>query len=382
MSLQSRITDFDRLEEDIRKTLGEDSDALFVVQRISPLILRLRVNTGDYLDSLRQCIALYISQCIDMQGGRYIPRLDEVSIIEYLDTFKGHIPCMTPNGMLVPKTGTALAYNLVVQKFVHLLDLLGVGPFVSSWHIPLNVRVKYGLADEENLKRHHPTEHIHSDSWAGESSASVTVHIPLFGDLERNHVRFYNPPDDFEEEWLGPRESYAAGAVVSDKYTLVTLPRLQPGGSVEDIPFVPRVGDIMIADFASLHESCHLPGAGTRVSIDTTFAMRRDAYGEVLHPWKLYERISHEEMLGIGTDTYFRFPDEEKDQVDSQGGFKHPTNLEVKDLTYQQTEEPKHLHITKKPERPKVEYYRENEQVKIPERPKVKYAKEGEEGSL
>ncbi len=58
---------------------------------------------------------------------------------------------------------------------------------------------------EGNLERAYPTEDIHSDSWAGESSDSVTTMIPIFGDTERNRVDYYTPPEDFQEEWLrGP----------------------------------------------------------------------------------------------------------------------------------------------------------------------------------
>jgi hypothetical protein len=334
MSLESRVGDFDILQD-----LLETVPAV-TIDRISPLICKIHPDDVVYpkpsppaynnIQRLYHAIAVFIGECIP---SRYPLHPDDV--IGALNGWKNAIPCMTPNGMLVPKSHSATAYNVVVQRFAELMDGLSIAPVVSSWHIPLNIRVKYGVADRDNLKRHHPTEHIHSDSWAGESSHSVTVHIPLFGDLENNHVRFYNPPDDFQENWLGARTTYMDGEDIASRYSIIETWSgnniLTDDGNWK--VFHPTIGDIVLADFASLHESYRNPGAGTRVSIDTTFAMKRgEDRGEVIHKWREGERASHSELCGIGKDFFMRFPDTEDMQVDSSGGFKHPSNLEMVNL--------------------------------------------------
>ena len=42
--------------------------------------------------------------------------------------------------------------------------------------------------------------------------------MPIFGDVPRNHVRFFEPPADFAEDWLGPLPTYAAGADIVAGY--------------------------------------------------------------------------------------------------------------------------------------------------------------------
>ena len=307
MSLATRIEAFDQLDEGIAPHT-----------RPSPLILTLFPDSLR-MESLRDAACRYINQCLPGPGP-YLA-LGDRYLVDLLTQSRGIIPNMTPNGMLVPKRHTMLSYNTLVKAFADVMTHIGLAPFVVSWHIPLNVRVKYGEADTENLKRHHPTEHIHSDSWAGESSESLTVHIPLFGDLPRNHVTFYAPPDDFQEDWLGPRPNYQDGSGIAESYTAVRM--------------IPRIGQVVLADFASLHASTRLPGADLRVSIDTTCVIEKPTHhevGEKLHPWKLNERASHTVLSGIGETHLFVFPDTNDQQVDSEGGFKHPSNLTILEL--------------------------------------------------
>lgn len=233
------------------------------------------------------------------------------------NTAWGTMKNITPNGMIVPKRNKVLEYNLVVRRFAKIINTFDIGPLVDSWHVPLNVRIKYGEADESNLRRDHPTEHAHSDSWAGESAESVTVHIPLLGDTDRNYVQMFYPPDNFEEAWLGPRATYLDGSqAVVHRY--------------QKIDFVTPLGSVLLADFSTLHATTRFPGAGARVSIDTTFVLRKPGVSaEVIHPWRKEERVFHKVLSGIGETHLLYFPDTVEQQVDSQGGFKHPTNLRV-----------------------------------------------------
>ena len=71
------------------------------------------------------------------------------------------------------------------------------------------------------------------------------------------------------------------------------------------------------------------------VSIDTTFHLKRHKDGqneEIIHPWRVEERANHSVLSGLGETHLFLFPDGLGQHVDSQGGFKHPTNLQVIDL--------------------------------------------------
>lgn len=284
----------------------------FQASRPNPLIAVHNISP-ELFKKLQIAAALYLSQCLPKRPLL----LDERELLAALEHHQHEIPNMTPNGMMVPKRHNMLQYNLLVRAFMDIIGTLEIGDLISSWHIPLNLRLKLGKVNEKNLLRHHPTEHIHSDSWAGESSESITTLIPIFGDLDRNHIRFYEPPPDFSEDWLRPRPTYLDGANIAQAYGL--------------LPFIPRKGQLILADFATLHASTLLPGAGPRVSIDTTFVPHRSlrsSHGiETIHPWREGERMSHQDLADIGESCFFSFPDEAHKWVDSQGGFKHPTHL-------------------------------------------------------
>lgn len=301
MSLQSRIADFDRLTEQF---LCERPSRLIAFHKICP----------ELWEQLRLAVALYMSRSIP--GNRIL--LSEKELLrEYVE--RGlEIPNITPNGMIVPKRHSILEYNVLVRAFAHIVESMGIGKMIVSWHIPLNLRIKFRELNSENMKRHHPTEHIHSDSWAGESADSVTVHIPIFGDTDRNCVIFYDPPSSFEESWLGPRPTYGDGQSVAKQY--------------KKLDFVPPKGHLLLADFSTLHASTRLPDAEVRVTIDTTFVPRRDKpqdEKETIHPWRENERATHETLCNLGLTHLFVFPDDIKQKVDSQGGFKHPSNLRI-----------------------------------------------------
>lgn len=225
---------------------------------------------------------------------------------------------VTPNGMVVPKRNTVLEYNLVVRAFARVIEQLGIADMIESWHVPLNVRFKSSEVSALNMSRAHPTEQPHSDSWAGESTESVTVHIPIEGDWRRNRLRMFHPDDEFDEAWLGPRPSYADGAEVLHHY--------------EPVDCAVRLGQVALLDFATLHASTREPGCGPRASIDTTFVLRKDGMAPKEHPWREGERASHEVLMGVGERWLMYFPDAHGERVEVGAGFKHPTRLVLVEL--------------------------------------------------
>ncbi len=316
--MNSNLQKDDPISEDLRKRY-EAFDVLssrFDCYRPSGLTSVVDIPDAMF-ERMRLAAFIYMSKCLGQ--GRVI--LDEEEILDQFIRHEHEIRNITPNGMIVPKRHTILEYNQLVRALVDIVSLLNINDLISSWHVPLNLRIKYGKVTEGNLERHHPTEHIHSDSWAGESAESVTLMLPIFGDLPKNCVRYFDPPSDFSEEWLKPRPSYIDGKEIADRYVLND--------------FVPRKGQLILTDFASLHASTRLEGAGPRVSIDTTFALKRVRNGEfqeTIHPWRESERLKPEVLAGIGERHLFVFPDSIDQQVDSAGGFKHPTNLLIKEI--------------------------------------------------
>jgi|TARA_R100001594_G_scaffold94456_1_gene128654 hypothetical protein len=304
MSLENRIKGFDNL------------GTRFEHRRVGSLLVAHRIRP-DLFERLQMAAALYISR--SLKGDRFVRH--ESALMYALDMEYSDIRNITPNGMIVPKNYNTLEYNMLVRAFSSIIESLGITDLISSWHIPLNLRYKQGKVNEENMLRHHPTEHIHSDSWAGESSESVTVHIPIFGDTDRNYVSFYEPPSDFDESWLGALPSYKDGEEIAQRYT--------------KLGYVPRKGDVHLADFAGLHASTRVPGAKSRITIDTTFVLKRPGDNrspEKIHHWRENERASPHMLSNLGKEKLFYFPDGDDSFVDSEGGFKHPSNLHIMNL--------------------------------------------------
>lgn len=299
--LEKRINRFNRLVL-----------AIGTKYRPHPLIAKIKIDDYSF-NSLCAAVCQYLGKslpsrriCVD--GSDAV-----ISVLRERYAIKN----ITPNGMVVPKSHLVREFNAVIKSFMAIITTTPlVKSLISSWHIPLNIRWKDGEVSAENLTRKYPTEHPHTDSWAGESSQSVTVMIPILGDVKKNFVRYYVPPDSFQESWLGPKDSYQEGAEIAARYKPIDLPY--------------EKGYLYLADFATIHESVRLPQAGPRVSIDTTFAFVSD--NETIHPWRENERADHGTMMTIGNTKVFFFPQSENEITDNRGGFKHPTTLVIRDL--------------------------------------------------
>ena len=300
MSLQTRIDAFNLLA------------SRFNNNRFSDLTLEHKINSS-LLTRLHLAVFSYVSKCL--QNDQFY--MEEGALLDTVAEAynEGAIPNLTPNGIFLPKKHLVLEYNYLVSTFSAIIESLNIGDLISSWHIPLNLRYKDGLVSKSNLLRDHPTEHIHTDSWAGESSESVTIQIPIFGDIERNFVTFYSAPKEFDESWLGSRPSYKDGVEITKKY--------------KKIDSRPSKGHLQLSDFADMHASTRLDNAGPRISIDTTFVLKRpgdERRPEKIHKWREDERAAPEVLSSIGSKYLMYFPDTNEDWVDNEGGHKHPSN--------------------------------------------------------
>jgi len=199
----------------------------------------------------------------------------------------------------------------------------GVDDLIENIHFPFNVRIKYGDANTENLLRgRHPTEAMHLDAWTGANSQWVLVHLFLLGDIPRNHIRYANPSESFDERWIRPLRS------VKD--------RPDPDNSHNLIDFVPCNNTVVVGDGSVFHQSYREEGAGVRVSIDTGFDLQRVATyidhdavvgGESVRDIRVGETLSVEEFFAIGEKVYFHFPDDIAERVDTGIGLRHPATV-------------------------------------------------------
>lgn len=276
VSLASRIADVDALAR------------CFPCERPTPLVC-VHTIAPDRWARLRLAALLYLSKCLP--GSPVV--LDEAEVLAALIAHRDAIPNITPNDL---------------------------GDRVTAWHVPMNLRIKFPAVDATNRGRPHQTELPHSDAWVGTASDSVLVHVPLFGDLERNHLAFYEPPADFGEGWLAPLATYAEGQDYTRRYR--RLGRLG------------RAGQMVLADFAVLHESARLQDAGPRVSIDTGFRLSRAPLADApaMTPSREREYAAPDVLGRLGERWLLVFPDGPEDRVENLGGGRHPSNWKLVEL--------------------------------------------------
>lgn len=103
-------------------------------------------------------------------------------------------PNITPNGSLAPKSEFNAEYNCLISCYIDLLNSLCISDNILKHHFPVHIRIKKFLKSSNQPSRPHATELVHSDAWAGESSDALNLHIPLFGDISNNHMKFFMPP--------------------------------------------------------------------------------------------------------------------------------------------------------------------------------------------
>lgn len=303
MSLASRTADFDVLA------------ARFACARPSPLVCVHTIPEARW-ERLRLAALVYVSKCLP--GAPVV--LDEGELLDALRRHRHAVPNITPNGMIVPKRHTILEFNVLARAFADVVAGLAIDDLVQAWHVPMNLRIKFDEVDEGNKGRAHQTELPHSDAWVGTASDSVLAHVPLFGDLDRNHLTFYEPPADFSEDWLAPLPRFADGQGYTARY--------RPLG-----PLV-RAGQLALADFAVIHESARLPGSGPRLSIDTGFRMRRGPIPDrtEMRASRAREYAEPDVLRHLGERWLMVFPDRPEDRVENQGGARHPSNWKLVEL--------------------------------------------------
>ena len=268
------------------------------------------------------CIATksYVAKCVDSENLI----LDERKLLKKLQLRKKLIKNMTPNGIIVPKNEIGLEFNILVKSYVDIIKFLNIENLITNFHFPPNLRVKFSKFEKKNKNRKHPTEVMHADTWTGANPNWLAMHIFILGDIRNNHIRYAQPPKNFNENWLKPLKSAKEGVEISKKFKLIN--------------YVPKKGSLIIADASVIHQSFRKKNSGIRISLDTGFdikmpnlkSFQRTIVNKIdVKKMRLKETINNDQFLNIGEKTYFHFPDSFKEKVYSKGGFKHPSNVSM-----------------------------------------------------
>lgn len=305
MSLETRRRFFNKLSKRLN------------CKKVNDLMLEIKLEKKLF-DNLYNSAFNYVVRCMNVE--KIIN--SEKQLFSILK--KNEIKNKTPNGMLVPKREACLEFNLVVKSYIEILESLKIKDLIESFHFPPNIRLKEGNLKTSNLKRKHPTEFFHADTWTGAMPNWIASHIYLMGDLGNNNIRYAYPPKNFSEEWLKPLEKAADGQEYAKKFKVIN--------------FTPKKGTFIFADASIIHHSYRKKKCGERISLDTGLNMKMKGlksfkYQKInkinVKKIRMEETISNKDFLNIGKKNFLYFPDTMDKKKYTIGGFKHPSNLRL-----------------------------------------------------
>ncbi len=279
--------------------------------KVNDLFIHKKISDTLYND-LRTSIGLYISKALHFDYTE-----DEEVFIQRLNDSRHDRTNVTPNGGVVPKKEYALEYNMFIRSWCNIVkEFIKDDPsYLKKFRLTPNIRIKYAEELEDNVGRGLDTAWPHSDAWV-EGPWGMNCHLPIFGDTKNNYLHFYKLKDEsaFEDFFLDTSEVYTNMQWVVDFY--------------KDDTIVPERGYINVSDYALLHKTKRNPGAGTRVSIDTTiFAGDHD-----VHPDRKTEYL--DTIPNIGEELFIACLRSEIDEVsDKKTVFSHYTSGSLKHIT-------------------------------------------------
>ena len=300
----------------IRKYYLKKLSTKFNGKKINDLMYEIKI-PENLFDNLKTSVISYVSKCFN--DNEIV--INERNLIKKILSKSNKLSNLTPNGMMVPKKESSLEFNILVKNYVQILKYFNIDNSVENFHFPPNIRLKLPYLKKKNMLRKHPTELMHSDTWTGANPNWCAVHLFILGDINKNNIRYAEPPDNFTEDWLKPLKNSQLGKSISSKFKI--------------IKYTPKKGYMVIADATIIHQSFRKKNAGIRVSLDTGFDLKMkklksfkkikiDNYD--VKKIRKSETVSKDDFIQIGKKTYFHFPDSFKNKVLHKGGFKHPTN--------------------------------------------------------
>ena len=279
--------------------------------KVNDLFIHKKIPDALY-DELRRSIGMYIAKALHFDYSE-----DEDVFIQRLNDSRHDRTNVTPNGGVVPKKEYALEYNMFIRSWCNIVkEFIKDDPsYLKKFRLTPNIRIKYAEELEDNVGRGLDTAWPHSDAWV-EGPWGMNCHLPIFGDTKNNYLHFYKLKDEsaFEDFFLDTSEVYTNMQWVVDFY--------------KDDTIVPERGYINVSDYALLHKTKRNPGAGTRVSIDTTiFAGDHD-----VHPDRKTEYL--DTIPNIGEELFIACLRSEVDEIsDKKTVFSHYTSGSLKHIT-------------------------------------------------
>ena len=209
-------------------------------------LIAYHLMADGYFTAIKTAASQFISKSISTN----FTILDENILLDNIEK----IDNMTPNGKILPKPFSLIEYNVFLKCVNDLLRNLNFGKHMELFRVPV---LRYKPAIPVNNNRSYSTEIAHLEAWFGHSKDTITIQIPLFGDIERNYTALLSPPDSFEESWLNTLTDFKLGDNIAGKYI------------EKKVLNNPRI--MKVFESSTLHQTVREDGCGPRVSLDMMF---------------------------------------------------------------------------------------------------------------
>jgi hypothetical protein len=242
-----------RLARIVRGTQLRDDTPLVKVVQLSPAML----------SRLKGAAAAYVWHTLShaYPGREFVLSPDVLEA--YADDVVA-LPNRTPNGVLLPRRETFLAFNLVQQAMVQTLVALGVVPRFSACQMPCNVRIVSGVRDAAAEHRPYASSKVHADLWYGEPLAAILMNVPLLGDPASVGMDFL-AVETFPASLMRVLADYEEGRSLAE--------------SARRLPIDFAPGGLYVSDALALHQTTKR-GPGIRLSLDFRCIARERLAGE------------------------------------------------------------------------------------------------------
>ena len=248
-----------------------------------PLLKVSRIAANN-LDKLRSTINFYLRTTLEaFYKGLSFKKHD--NLIDSCAKEIQALPNITPNGLILPKQQTFLAYNKIHSVIVDILDSLGLESHIEAVHAPINIRLVSGQPDTLVDSRPRASVKMHSDMWAGEPANAIMVFLPIFGEIGKIGIKWVEPRV-FPVSFMRPLDDFDDGSCLVD------------GGIEYEAGFMP--GDILFADPFVLHAT-QKNAPGMRLSLEFRFVASENTKTDKFAPGTRHRNyLSYEDWSQIG----------------------------------------------------------------------------------
>lgn len=251
---------------------------------VKPLMVE-HIFTPEEFDTLRTYVNIYLyNSLVSMRPGRYAMAPDFLHLYE---AEIAALPNITPNGLLLPKKHNFLAYNMIYQHLVPIVEKMQLTD-IAQIQRSINIRIINGEPNNFADSRPRSSTVLHSDIWAGEFANHFTLQIPMAGDMGKNGINLSEPGANFFPKYVRALDDFRDGAEVKDDATPY------------DVPL--QVGRGYFMDSFLLHQT-RKGGSGLRLNVSITFIMKSRVSSDLVYTTERQdEYVDAEKWMGFGRD--------------------------------------------------------------------------------